>query len=65
MELSPSVFDFNIDTYQDSERSKRMRLRGFTHNTETMEDLQIDEMTIHEVVLDQASSGTSSEQENM
>lgn len=61
----PSVFDFKSDTSQESKRSKRMRLRGSTQDTETREDLQMDEMTIHEVILDQASSGTSSEQDNL
>lgn len=61
----PSVFDFKSDTSQESERSKRMRLRGSTQDTETKEDLQMDELTIHEVILDQASSGTSSEQDNL
>lgn len=42
-----------------------MRLRGSTQDTETKEDLQMDEMAIHEVVLDQASSWTSSEQYNL
>lgn len=57
----PSVFDFKSNTSQESEKSKRMRLRGSTQDKEMKEDLQMAEMTIHVVVLDQASSGTSSE----
>lgn len=61
----PSVFDFKSNTSQESEKSKRMRLRGSTQDKEMKEDLQMAEMTIHVVVLDQASSGTSSEQHNL
>lgn len=57
----PSVFDFKSNTSQESEKSKRMRLRGSTQDKEMKEDLQMAEMTIYVVVLDQASSGTSSE----
>lgn len=61
----PSVFVFKSDTPQESERSKRMRPRGSTRDTETKEDLQMNEVTILDVVLDQASSRTSTEQHNL
>ncbi|XP_061196051.1 uncharacterized protein LOC133204344 [Saccostrea echinata] len=66
----PSVFDFKstgTQTFQETERSKRKRLRDYTQqtvqDTPFTTEVQMDEMAVHEVVLEQAPSDTSSEPE--
>ncbi|XP_062575195.1 uncharacterized protein LOC134237110 [Saccostrea cucullata] len=64
----PSVFDFKstgTQTFQETERSKRMRLRAniqqTAQDTHFSTEVQMDEMAVHEVVLEAASSSASSE----